>query len=156
MDIFKIDTDELEELMESASEDERLAKVKEIFPQFKITASRIGEKRTNMGLANQYKVTIHNGNSKANFTFTDSIYNTQKGLKSHKFNMLHCIVLDAQCYQDTANKEDFANEFGYDMYEDSKILNRAYKGCERAYNKLIELFYGENGLHVLSAIAYQY
>jgi hypothetical protein len=154
--MIDVNTEELEEQMEQATEDERLAKVKEIFPQFKITASKIGQVKSEIGTANKYKVTIKNGDAQANFTFTDSVYNTRKGIKSHKFNMFYCIVQDANCYQSTSSKEDFANEFGYDMYEDSAKLNRAYKGCERAYDKLYEMFDGDDGLYTLNAICYQY
>lgn len=48
---------------------------------------------------------------------------------------LNCLVLDAIAYRNAKDKYDFAEEFGYDKYEDRKRLSDAWKGCMSASDK---------------------
>ena len=53
---------------------------------------------------------------------------------------IYAILMDAMSFNDASDILDFANEFGYDLYEDAKKVTKVYKACERAYNSLHRLF----------------
>ena len=141
---------ELQDKMENASEDERMAKVLEFFPNFKVRTSKIGLSPKG---ANKYRVTLQNGAESYTTTFTDSIYNTCNHTPSHKIDMLYCIVMDAQCYESTVSFHDFCCEFGYDEYDERKKAEKCYEGCRKALEG-IERLIGCEGYEVLSAITY--
>ena len=140
----------LQDSMENASNDERMSKVKELFPSFKIHTSKIGISSKG---ANKYRVTIINEGLKFSTTFTDSMHNTCQNTPSHKIEMLYCILMDAQCYDNYDNLEDFADNYGYDLYEERSKAKKCFYGCERTYNNIIELF-GYEGYEILNAIVY--
>ena len=139
----------LEEQMEDATEEERMNKVMEYFPNFKLKTCRMGEGKRG---ENKYKVTISNQDQKYNTTFTDSLYNTYNNTKSSNFEILYCIISDAISYYYSRTLEDFIDEFGY---EDEKQAKRIYDGCRRSYEGLSNLF-GEDSIEVFNAITYNY
>lgn len=150
-----MNTEELQTLgeeMEQATEEERMGKLKEIFPNFKIKYSKVDTVRNKYGNANRYRLTLENNGEKYNTTFTDSIYNTQRGIVSSKFSMLYCIVSDAQCYNGCTDQFDFMEEFGY---EDAKTARKAYEGCKGAMDGL-ERLVGYEGFEILSNLTYNY
>ena len=53
---------------------------------------------------------------------------------------LNCLLLDASCWDDYKNLEDFANEFGYDLYEDYKRVNKIFLACKAASKGLHRVF----------------
>lgn len=67
-----------------------------------------------------------------NFSKTDN--------ESMKQDFLHCCFLDAFGYINSQNIYDFSDEFGYDYYENPKEIKRIYSLCEKAYNKLSDMF----------------
>lgn len=144
----------LEEAMESATEEERMLKLKEFFPTLKIKATIMGE--SNKG-ANQYKVTISNSGEKFNIKFTDSLMNTYNNERSSDIRILYCAVVDAQSYENSRSLEDFADEFGYDICESSerRKIEKIYNGCEKAYNDIQRVF-GYEGYEILSSVYYCY
>ena len=140
----------LQDSMENASSDKRMSKIKELFPSFKIHASKIGISSKG---ANKYRVTIINKELKFSTTFTDSIYNTCNRTPSHKIEMLYCILMDAQCYENYNSLEEFADNFGLDLYEERSKAKKCFEGCRKAYESIIELFSYE-GYEILDAILY--
>ena len=50
-----------------------------------------------------------------------------------------CFLSDGIAYRNAKDKYDFADEFGYDKYEDRKRLNDAWEGCMAAYDKWTKL-----------------
>lgn len=148
-----MNTEELQGLMnemEQATEEERMGKVKELFPNFKIKYSKVDTVSNKYGNANRYRLTLENNGEKYNTTFTDSIYNTQCGEVSSKFHMLYCVVTDAQAYKGFTDHFDFMEEFGY---EDVKTVRKVYEGCKSAYEGL-ERLVGQGGLEILDAVTY--
>ena len=57
-----------------------------------------------------------------------------------KEDFLYCVFLDAFSYIDSRDIYDFAKQYGYDYYENSKEVKRIYSLCEKAYNKLSDMF----------------
>ena len=141
----------IEKEMEDATEEERWNKVLEYFPNFKLSTTKTGV--NNKG-ANKYRVTVKNNNEKFTTTFTDSLYNTCKGIKSSNISILYCIIMDAQCYEQNDSLESFCSAFGYDLYEERSKAEKCYYGCEKQYNNIIKLF-GNEGYEILSAITSQ-
>ena len=145
----------LQDKMEKATEEERMAELQKNFPNLKLRSAKIGttcEKNTFRGThgdRNKYRITIQNGSQSFSTTFTDSIYNTQKGLKSSNFSMFYCVVADAQCYENDSTLE----AFGYDLYEDRRKAQKCFNGCKKAYDNLINLF-GLEGYEILNAVTY--
>ena len=139
---------ELQERMENATEEERMAEVLKHFPDFKLKALYSGESPKG---ANMYRVTIQNGKQKFNTTFTDSIYNTSNGTRSSDLDILYCVLMDAQTYEYYDTLEDFADNTGIDIYEERSKATRIFRACERQYNNIIKLF-GSEGYEILSAI----
>ena len=140
----------LQDSMAEATEEERMLKLRELFPDFRIKATRIGVSPKG---ANKYRVTLTNNTETFKTTFTDSICNTYKNTPSSPIDMLYCILMDAQCYDTTVSFHDFCNEFGYDEYEESKKANKCYEGCKKALEGL-ERLVGYEGYEVLNAIVY--
>ena len=147
-----VDMDELSEAIADLNSEERMELAKELFPNFKFKAVKMGVNRNG---ANEYRVTVQNNDSKFSTKFTDSIYNSQRGEKSDDFNMLYCIILDAEAYDTSASLEDFADDFGYDLYEDRKKTEKIFNACEKQYNNLIKLF-GTDGYRVLRELTYNF
>lgn len=67
-----------------------------------------------------------------NFTKTDN--------ESMKQHFLNCCFSDAFAYINNQDIYDFADEFGYDYDENPKEIKRIYTACEKAYNKLCDMF----------------
>ena len=140
--------------VEDMTADERLKLVKKHFPQFRITVGfyKVVE-GWNYHDCNQYRVHIYNGEEKPFITtFTDSISNTEKGEKSHKFDVLYCVIRDAEAYLTTQNVSDFQAEFGY---EDTKEASKIFNACKKSYNELHRLF-GNEGFNFLQAVTYNF
>lgn len=141
--------DEQLDNIETMTSEERMQLVKGLFPNFKLKTTKMGY--DNEG-RNKYKVTISNGEMPFSTVFYDSLYNTQKGEKSDDFNILYCIISDAQAVEYCDTVEDFMAEFGYS--EEDKP-NKIFKACQRSYNNLTNTF-GHNGYEILSTLTYNF
>ena len=140
--------EQLENTMEDSTQEERMQKLKEFFPNLKIKSCRMGESPKG---ANKYRLTISNGSEQFTSTFTDSLYNTYNNTKSSNFEMLYCIVVDAQCYEQSRTFEDFCDNVCYDL--EDKRARKCYEGCRRTYENIERLF-GYEGYEIINAITY--
>ena len=61
--------------------------------------------------------------------------------------------MDAQCYDNYDNLKDFADNFGYDLYEERSKAKKVFYGCERTYDNITELF-GTDGYEILNCLTY--
>lgn len=83
---------------------------------------------------NEYSVVLeYNGNS-ITMLFHDNYKN-----ESEKDDFLYALLMDAMVYENCFSLSDFMDEFGYG-YEQRKEAEKAYKACEKQYNKLHRLF----------------
>lgn len=142
--------DEQLDKIEDMTAEERMQLVKGLFPNFKMKVTKMGW--DNEG-RNKYKVTISNGNKPFSTVFYDSLYNTQKNLRSEDFHILYCVISDAQAVEYCDTLEDFCDEFGYDMEIDKP--NKIYKACQRAYDNLTDTF-GYEGYKTLRDLTYNF
>lgn len=140
----------LQDTMENASDEERMSTLLLHFPTFKLLTTKVG--CDDRG-ANKYRVTIKNSDKKFNTTFTDSLYNTYNNTPSSTIHILYCIIMDAQCYDNYSTLEDFADNMGYDLYEERKKAEKCFYACEKTYNSIIDLF-GYEGFEILNCITY--
>ena len=144
-----LDLNELEEAVEGLTSEERMELVKELYPDLKMKVVPMGE--GNRG-ENKYKITLSNNGFKFNTTFSDSLYNTWENNRSSDFEMLYCIIMDAECYDNYGSTlNEFADNMGFDLYTDEKRALKVLRGCEKAYNNINSLV-GEEGYNVLLAI----
>ena len=119
------------------------------------------------GMHKEYKLALSYKGKEYNFTFHDSVYNYAKKIKLNKDDALNSVLLDASAYEQSRDKKEFLNEFGYDvsdLYESYKrgmgfsmMYNcygkkdvdnlraglKAYKECERTYDALNRIFTSE-------------
>lgn len=133
-----VDIDEIEERMEQADAIDRLAEVIKHFPTFKIRHQKLTQGKTQYGMYNRYRVTISNNEQTYRYTFNDCIVNTQRGIMSDDFTIFHSIIVDAGCYEYCDSLEEFANEYGYDIYtrtanKQKKRLTLAKKNMKHLY-----------------------
>lgn len=94
-----------------------------------------------------YYCKLRRGNKTYSFPFYDSVANYEKGERPTKYDVLAC--LDTYDYIDGI--EDFAQEFGYDLYEDYKAIEKIYKACMKQSEKLHGFFTDEE-LEMLAEI----
>ena len=143
-------SEEQMDTVETMTAEERMQLVKGLFPNFRMKITKMGW--DNEG-RNKYKVTISNGGKPFSTVFYDSLYNTQKDLRSEDFHILYCVVSDAQAVEYCDTLEEFCSEFGYDMEIDKP--NKIYKACQRAYDNLTETF-GSDGYDILRDLTYNF
>lgn len=105
----------------------------------KISFSKYVESRNTNGYVdtNTYKVTIRYNGHQYSTTYTCNCREIVK-----KINVLDCLLMDADSYDCYDCIEDFASEFGYDLYtyEDRKQANEVWNGCKRTSKALHRMF----------------
>ena len=72
-------------------------------------------------------------------TFTTTYQTAQE---VEKENVIYCIFLDMNVYDNTQDIDTFAEEFGYNNGKFSEVL-RAYNGCKDTSNILHKIFTSE-------------
>lgn len=99
-----------------------------------VKANKVCMGKSKQTSGNEYSVVLeYNGNS-ITMLFHDNYKN-----ESGKDDFLYALLMDAMAYENCFNLTDFMDEFGYD-YEQRKDAEKAFKACERQYNKLHRLF----------------
>lgn len=98
----------------------------------KCTKSYIGKSEMTSG--NAYRVTLTYQGKSIWFIFNDNYLN-----KSNKRDFVYCLLSDAQAYKYAENVCDFADEFGYDRADYSKV-NKIYQACKKQYDRVCKLF----------------
>ena len=99
-----------------------------------VKANKVCLGKSKQTSGNEYSVVLkYNGNS-ITMLFHDNYKN-----ESEKDDFLYALLMDAMAYENCFNLADFMDEFGYD-YEDKDKAEKAYKACEKQYNKLHRLF----------------
>ena len=99
-----------------------------------VKASKVYLGKSKQTSGNEYSVVLkYNGNS-ITMLFHDNYLN-----ESGKDEFLYALLMDAMAYENCSNLADFMDEFGYG-YERRKEAEKAYKACEKQYNKLHRLF----------------
>lgn len=85
---------------------------------------------------NHYRVFVTINETKVQFEY---YCNDVSPLKADALiSALYCFLSDGIAYHNAKDKYDFADEFGYDKYEDRKRLNEVWRGCMSAYDKWLQ------------------
>lgn len=134
-------TDKLVEEMQFAGGEERVTKIKELFPKLKVTITNIGEERNAIGTNYKYRVTITNEGKRMSVTFHDSVANYKRNEEPNMLEVIYSVVQDADSYENCESVEDFASEFGY---VDLPFATSIYKACQKEHDSLVRVF-GEEG-----------
>lgn len=95
----------------------------------------------------RYYCKLRRGHKTYSFPFFDSVMNYKKGERPTKYDVLACL----DTYDYINGIEDFANEFGYDLYEDYEEVKKTYKACMKQSEKLHGFFTDEE-LEMLAKI----
>ena len=100
---------------------------------------------TNENKRNNYKVRISYNGNEYETIFHDSIYNYENGIGLDINDVIYAVLLDARAYEDSRDLEDFASEFGYDLYDEfeedyNPELLRVYNECHKTFNALDKMF----------------
>ena len=72
-----------------------------------------------------------------------------------KVDFIACVFMDKMSYDCCRDEEDFAANLGMDYYEDRKEVNRCYRACQRASERIDEMFDSEE-LEILSEFFREY
>ena len=57
-----------------------------------------------------------------------------------KMDFIYSILLDKDAYDFCESAKIFADEYGYDYYEDKKEVDRIYRACKRTSERLEDIF----------------
>lgn len=93
----------------------------------------------------RYYCKLRRGRKTYTFPFFDSVANYEEDKRPSKYDILACL----DTYDYIYRLEDFASEFGYDIYD--KETEKTYNACMRQSKKLHNLFTDEE-LEMLSEI----
>jgi hypothetical protein len=115
--------------------------MKNILNQIKVT-TEVSETQDNLFTPyhRKYKVVIkYNGKQ---YTTT---YQCNAKHQPNPKDIIYCLLLDASSYDNANNIEDFANEFGYELYDDygygyNKETEKVYKACKKTSDAMHRMF----------------
>ena len=102
--------------------------------QIKFTKTNIG--RSTLTSGDAYRITLTHKGRRCSFIFNDNYHND-----STKEDIINCLLMDADAYNNSRNFEDFAEEFGYSA--DSIKAYNIYKACKKQAEKVSRLFIDE-------------
>ena len=92
--------------------------------------------KSHMTTGNAYRVTLTYKGKSCRFIFNDNYLNASK-----KKDFLYCLVLDANCYEESRDVCDFVYSFGYaDDYATGK---KAFESCKKQSERARKLFNAE-------------
>ena len=101
----------------------------------KITWQKTYMGKSNMTSGNKYFITIYYNGKRCSFVFHDNYMNQSK-----KKELLYCLLLDAECYDESTDIYYFADAYGYKHTAEAE---KAYAGCKRQSERLHRLFTDE-------------
>ena len=102
----------------------------QLYDGIQIKATLVGKSQMTSG--NEYKIRLeHNG------TFAILPYHTNINDIVDKQDIVECLLLDSEAYENTNDVTDFADTFGYTDYIKAK---KAYQECKKQSERLHKLF----------------
>ena len=118
---------------------------KEIINNIKFSFSRSSNQTAHMFSEGHIKyncVMTYNGVTlRQTYQCNPSVHKTDS--ENMRKDFLWSVLLDTQSYDYSRDIKDFADNFGYDIYENKKEVNRVWKACERESIKIHEMFNDE-------------
>ena len=97
------------------------------------------------GTHTEYEVELSYNGKNFVIPFHDSVYNYENGIALDENDVIYAVLMDGQAYVCSRDIQDFANEYGYDLYDEfgedyNPELLRVYTACHEIYNNLYKLF----------------
>ena len=114
-------------------------------------------KHDKYGNHNKYIIELKHNNKKRLFSFTDSIFNYEHGMRLNILDVIYSLLLDMHAYDDNINIKDFACCFGYKMDNMQNVNNtkKIYNACHDNSKKMHELFTNKE-LNMLDGLFCEY
>lgn len=102
----------------------------QLYDGIQIKATLVGKSQMTSG--NEYKIRLeHNGK------FVVLPYHTNINDIVDKQDIVECLLIESEAYENTMDVTDFADTFGYADYIKAK---KAYQGCKKQSERLRKLF----------------
>lgn len=101
----------------------------------KANATYLGKSEMTSG--NESRITMTYKGNKISFNYHDNHFN-----ESDKEHWLYALMLDSQSYEDSYDVEDFARNFGYDLFtnQDLRKVTSIYNACKKQHERFMKLF----------------
>ena len=114
--------------------------IEKIFEDIKFQYSRAANQTANMFSPEHTKFSCkmtYNGKSyQSNYQCNENY----SDMNNIKVDYLSCVFADMSCYDCSRDEQDFASNIGLDYWEDRAEVNRCYKACKRASERMNEIF----------------
>lgn len=114
--------------------------IEKIFEDIKFQYSRAANQTANMFSPEHTKFSCkmtYNGKSyQSNYQCNENY----SDMNNIKVDYLSCVFADMSCYDCSRDEQDFASNIGLDYWEDRAEVNRCYKACQRASERMNEIF----------------
>lgn len=117
--------------------------VKEIFDKVKFTYHRSSNQTSHMfsECHTKFDCKMAYGGESYQSTYQCNIAHSDMG--NIKVDFMYCVFMDKMSYDTSRDEEDFAANLGMDYYEDRKEVDRCYRACKRASERIEEMFSSE-------------
>lgn len=114
--------------------------IEKIFEDIKFQYSRAANQTANM-LSSEHtkfscKMTYNGKSYQSNYQCNENY----SDMDNIKVDYLSCVFADMSCYDCSRDEQDFASNIGLDYWEDRAEVNRCYKACQRASERMNEIF----------------
>lgn len=96
------------------------------------TANMFSSEHTKFSCKMTYNGKSYQSNYQCNENYSD--------MNNIKVDFLSCVFADMSCYDCSRDEQDFASNVGLDYWEDRAEVNRCYRGCKRASERMNEIF----------------
>lgn len=114
--------------------------IEKIFEDIKFQYSRAANQTANMFSSEHTKFSCkmtYNGKSyQSNYQCNENY----SDMDNIKVDFLSCVFADMSCYDCSRDEQDFASNIGLDYWENRAEVNRCYKACQRASERMNEVF----------------
>ena len=83
-----------------------------------------------------YLITLKNVKTgvRVQMRFNDNYYND-----GDVVDFVYCLMMDAWCYEESKDLEDFVRSLGYDSIYDTRAI-KAYNSCKKQYERFNKIF----------------
>ena len=96
------------------------------------TANMFSSEHTKFSCKMTYRGKSYQSNYQCNVNYSD--------MDNIKVDFLSCVFADMNCYDCSLGITDFAGNIGLDCWDDYAEVHRCYKACQRASEKMNEMF----------------
>ena len=117
--------------------------VTEILNEIKFQYSRASNQTAHMFSPNHTKFNCKIAYNDREYHSTYQCNVNYSDMNNIKVDFLSCVFADMSCYDCSRDEQDFASNLGYDYWEDRTEVNRCFRACQRASERMNEMFNDE-------------